>query len=106
MKNSEALARMRGAPSKPSKPEPLAKLAKQINAEHRAVGESIKAAMAHALRAGELLLGVKARLPHGDFIPWIEENCEFNRRSASGYMLIAANGQHVGFSESAEEKAA
>lgn len=37
---------------------------------------------------GKVLTEVKAVLPHGDFIPWIEENCQFSRTSAFRYMAI------------------
>jgi hypothetical protein len=37
---------------------------------------------------GKLLTEVKAELPHGEFIPWIEENCNFSRWSATLYMRV------------------
>lgn len=37
---------------------------------------------------GKILAQVKATLPHGDFIPWVEENCPFAIRSARNYMQI------------------
>ena len=48
--------------------------AAEINREHNlAVGFAAKA-VEHARRAGELLLQVKASLPHGAFLPWVEAN--------------------------------
>lgn len=41
--------------------------------------------------AGDLLIQVKAQLPHGQFIPWIEANCKFTRQHANHLMLIARN---------------
>jgi hypothetical protein len=37
---------------------------------------------------GKVLAEVKSELPHGEFIPWIEESCPFTRRSASSYMSV------------------
>jgi hypothetical protein len=49
----------------------------------------IRTSLKHAERLGRLLLGVKEQLGHGKFIPWVEENCPFSPRSASGYMKLA-----------------
>jgi hypothetical protein len=37
---------------------------------------------------GRMLNEVKAILPHGEFIPWIEANCHFSRQHAGRLMLI------------------
>jgi hypothetical protein len=37
---------------------------------------------------GKILSEVKAELPHGEFLPWIEDNCPFPRSSASNYMRV------------------
>jgi hypothetical protein len=37
---------------------------------------------------GKILAEVKAELPHGEFIPWIEKNCQFTKMSASNYMRV------------------
>jgi len=39
-----------------------------------------------AIRAGEILTQVKDRLEHGEFLPWIEQNCKFAERTARDYM--------------------
>jgi len=42
-----------------------------------------------ARTAGELLLRVKAELPHSEFLPWWAENCEVSERQAQRYMRAA-----------------
>ena len=56
----------------------------------------------HARHAGELLLAAKAQLSHGEWLPWLEANCQVSARSAQGYMrlarqwpTLAANAQRV-----------
>ncbi len=67
----------------------LPDLAAQINHAHAEVEERIRAAVPHAIRAGELLLQAKAELPHGAFGNWISENCVFSERTAQGYMRLS-----------------
>ncbi|HOX30885.1 MAG TPA: DUF3102 domain-containing protein [Spirochaetales bacterium] len=37
---------------------------------------------------GKVLAMVKEQLPHGEFIPWIEENCQFDRIRAWSYIKV------------------
>jgi Protein of unknown function (DUF3102) len=39
-------------------------------------------------RAGLLLREAKAKLKHGDWLPWLRENLDLTRRTASGYMRL------------------
>jgi hypothetical protein len=57
-------------------------LAGRIKAEHDAVEAATSTATAaarkgieHALTAGELLLEAKPLVPHGQWLPWLAENC-------------------------------
>jgi hypothetical protein len=63
----------------------LSDLATRIRAEHQAVGDALK----HAITAGELLTEAKVQVPHGDWLPWLEANCEMSLRTAQAYMRIA-----------------
>lgn len=63
----------------------LPDLAARIRAAHQAVGEAMK----HAIAAGELLAEAKSKVPHGDWLLWLEANCEMSERTAQGYMRIA-----------------
>ncbi len=48
--------------------------------------------MEHALEAGRLLLEAKKGLPHGEWLPWLKENCpEVSERSAQRYMRFTQN---------------
>jgi ParB family chromosome partitioning protein len=67
----------------------LADLAARINAEHeQAKGAAINA-VAHGIAAGELLLEAKAKVEHGQWLPWIESNCAFSQRTAQAYARLA-----------------
>ncbi len=67
----------------------LETLAERINAEHRACEEAATTALSHAMNAGDLLAGAKARLPHGGFGAWLEENFAGSGRTARAYMRVA-----------------
>lgn len=59
-----------------------------IVAEHEAAQASMRSAVVHAIRAGELLIEAKAGIPHGDF----GEFCKalpFSDRTGRGYMRLA-----------------
>jgi len=43
----------------------------------------------YTYRIGKILIWVKGELPHGAFIPWIEENVPFTRRTATNFMRFA-----------------
>ena len=58
--------------------------AREINREYESATNSI-------LRIGAWLNEVKAILPHGRFMPWVDENCSFNIQQANKYMLIEKN---------------
>jgi len=62
----------------------------RINREHQLCQRAYGDALAHAIEAGLLLLGVKAELPHGRFMAWIEEHFAGSQRTANIYMQLAA----------------
>lgn len=67
----------------------LVVVASEIQSEHDAARRCASEAVAHAIKAGEMLLQVKAALPHGAFGPWLAANVEFSDRTARGYMQLA-----------------
>lgn len=87
-------------------------LADRINAEHRACEASHLACetlqseceasaftgLAHARDAGKLLIKAKraCKKRKEKWIPWIEANCEFTRRTASWYIRVAENWRRLG----------
>ena len=64
-------------------------LATEINAEHEAALAAISRGMAHALKAGDLLLEAKASVPHGQWAAWLADNTGLSERTAQRYMQIA-----------------
>lgn len=68
---------------------PVRNYPKEVRDEYRAFIASGRTAMEHAFRCGELLVEIKATLPHGDFQPWIAQHCEFSYPTAHRYMGFA-----------------
>ncbi len=60
-----------------------------INEVHRLAQESAEIAMDYAISCGRLLMEKKKTLRHGEWIPWIQQNCEFDRFLAAKYMKAA-----------------
>ena len=62
-------------------------------AELQEVAERIKSlhkkATEHAVEIGHELLRIKAALPHGAFVKWVEKKCEFKIRMAQNFMTLA-----------------
>ncbi len=73
----------------------LSALASLINGAFREANEATLEALGRYRLAGELLLGVKARVGHGSFKAWVKENCEFEYRSAASYMRISDRWEEV-----------
>lgn len=72
----------------------ITKLAAEINREHHfcqsVFQAGLQTSLEHAMRAGELLTQAKASkdITHGQWLLWVEANCEFGRESAAGYMRL------------------
>jgi hypothetical protein len=73
----------------PSLPAELEALAGAINAEHRACETALRAGLAHAIKAGELLIEAKDLCPHGTWLPWLRDNFDGRERLARAYMQVA-----------------
>ena len=69
----------------------LPTLAVEINREHAACEGAFSESLEHARKAGDLLIEAKAQVEHGDWLPWLEANCDFAPRTAQVYMQIARN---------------
>ena len=65
-------------------------LARQIKTEHLAVREAARLGIEHAMKCGDLLIKAKPQVPHGQWLPWLEE-CGFGDRTAQLYMRLARN---------------
>src|SRR5262245_32791867 len=77
----------------PTKPEygSLPDLAERIKTCHAGVMEAARNVVAKAISAGQLLKEAKAKLPHGQFMPWLAEHCDLSERTAHRYMQLATN---------------
>ena len=76
-------------------PARLHDLAERIAAEHTACESAARDSLAHAHRAGELLLEAKREVGHGEWLPWLRDNCAFAERTAQLYMRIARRWAEV-----------
>ena len=70
-------------------PGKIVKPEDEINKEHEMAIMAGETMLEHAIRCGELLIAQKTQLDHGDFIPWIQEHCHFDRSQAWRYMKVA-----------------
>jgi tRNA(Ile)-lysidine synthase TilS/MesJ len=77
----------------PIKPEygSLEDLANRIKAAHAGVLEASKNVVQKAIQAGMALREAKAKLVHGEWLPWLKDNCNVSERHANNYMKLAAN---------------
>jgi len=55
---------------------------------HGEIELSLKTSLEKAIRIGELLTGIKGKLKHGEFIPWIKDNLPFTDRTARSYVNL------------------
>ena len=66
-----------------------ADMAAEINRLHGIAVARAGEALQYAAEAGKLLLRVKASLPHGKFVAWIEKNVTVSVRQAQRYISVA-----------------
>jgi hypothetical protein len=74
----------------------LASLAKQINTYHEAAETAYQDALSHAMACGDSLIEAKAKVKekvgHGNWLPWLRENCPvISERTVRLYMQLARN---------------
>jgi hypothetical protein len=68
---------------------PIATIILQINHHHRLAFRQANDAVANAKAAGQLLLQVKASVPHGQWTAWVKANLEVSDRQAQRYIAVA-----------------
>lgn len=66
-----------------------ADMAAEINRLHGIAVARAGEALQYAADAGKLLLEVKASLPHGEFVAWVEKNLSVSVRQAQRYISVA-----------------
>jgi hypothetical protein len=82
---------------------PLSALATIINDEYAAAEEDQMSAVSHYLRVGQVLIEAKARVKHGEWMPWKKRNLTFSADTAEIYMRLARNSERVRNSGSLRE---
>ena len=60
----------------------------EINTLHSNIEGKLKSTVQDAINLGELLTNVKKELPHGTFLNWINDNCNFTDRTSENYMKL------------------
>lgn len=80
---------------KPAKPADLAALAQEIVSEQKAARDSAQSAIKHAIRCGALLIEAKAKVKHGQWLPWLQESCYLPERTAQAYMNLARHADSL-----------
>lgn len=73
--------------------------AELVQAETAAIKQLAKPAAQAALEIGQHLLTVKAALPHGHFLPWLQAEFTWSERTARNYMRIAERFKSAKFSD-------
>jgi hypothetical protein len=88
--------RAKGEPRKASDIDAIAasnrlpEIARLIRSEHQATSAALSSAVIHAMAAGDLLIEAKAAVPHGQWLPWLADNCtELSERTVQLYMKLA-----------------
>jgi hypothetical protein len=76
--------------SNPSNRLPV--LAAEIRKAHADVQDAAKTAAQRAIDAGHSLIEAKELVAHGQWLPWLRENCALAERTAQLYMKIAKSG--------------
>jgi hypothetical protein len=66
-----------------------------INGAHSRCSRAFETALESAREAGVLLLKVKAKLGHGEWLPWLENNFEGTPRQAQKYMRLTENWDQI-----------
>src|SRR5262249_51827071 len=76
-------------PAQPSRDERLAAMVPEINAAHAECVLSLRDGLAHAIKAGQLLMAAKELLDYGAWLPWLRANFAGSTRNAQDYMRVA-----------------
>jgi hypothetical protein len=70
----------------------LPELAAEIRRAHADVQEAVKTAAERAIAAGHLLIEARKHVKHGQWLPWLRDNCALAERTAQLYMQLARKG--------------
>src|SRR5262245_47295305 len=70
---------------------PHSDLVEKIKTAHSAVITGMKDTVMKSMALGDILIAAKDRMPHGAFLPWVENACGIASTSAQLYMRHARN---------------
>jgi hypothetical protein len=59
---------------------------REINKLHGEILDAAKMSLTKAIKIGEILTGIKNKIEHGQWLPWIQNNFAFTDRTARNYM--------------------
>ena len=76
-------------------------LAQQINGGHQGIKLKVRRVAVDVAQVGAWLTAAKAKCQHGDWLPWLADNCaEIGQSTAKNYMSLyrkaASNRQLIG----------
>jgi hypothetical protein len=78
------------APTKETIPSSdLAAVADKIKAEYKTLVEATRSIVPRAIRFGELLNDEKAKTRHNDWLDYLKDKCDLQKRTAQRYMDLA-----------------
>lgn len=63
--------------------------AAEIMRAHAEARRAAHMSFVHAIEAGEALLEAKEQMNHGEWLPWLRDNCEMSESTAQVYMRLA-----------------
>jgi len=67
----------------------LPMLAAEIMRVHAEARRAAHMSLVHAIEAGEALLEAKEQMNHGEWLPWLRDNCEMSESTAQVYVRLA-----------------
>ena len=67
----------------------LPELASKIKEYHRMIEDAGRNVLLNAFMAERALLDAKRHTPHGQWLPWLKQNCGLPERTANRYMKLA-----------------
>jgi Protein of unknown function (DUF3102) len=80
--------------------ERLSQLADMIRASHKWALKHVAETVTRAALAGEHLIEAKRLVGHGQWLPWLRDNCSMSERTAQLYMRVARNKDTIAKSAS------
>jgi hypothetical protein len=67
----------------------------EINRLHGVIEQKLRSSVEDAIRVGQILTQVKDRLPHGDFLPWLQATCDFSSDTSERYRKLYAHHSKI-----------